>query len=292
MLEAINNFILMLADPLLNWLLIFPRYAVIFIVAILTSAAITFSRRWATDQEWLKRADDDVKRIKSLIKEAKAKKDKEAVKRYKMTIGLIKMRSLKFELKPLLIALIPIVILATWCFGRLGFYPPEPGEVVKIKMYVPQAGMGQLAHMLPVKGVDSANGWVQKPQMDTYPEPDGIWEQCTRWCAVKMRMMPPLGGVVIWKIKAEPSDEPYSLDMVYGSRRYTKEFLVGQRTYGTQMVFFGLYEPVQAIELALEPVKLFGVIGGFGPWFPPWLVAYLIIASIFVPVLKKSFKIY
>lgn len=292
MLETINDFILMLADPLLNWLLVFPLDAVIFIVAILTSAAITFSRKWVTDQEWLKRADDDVKRIKEMIKEAKQRKDKEAIKRHKMTIGLIKMRSMKFELKPLLLAILPILILATWGFGRLGFYPPEPNETVKVKMYIPKSGMGEIAHMLPAEGVDPVSGWVQKPQHDTYPEPDGIWEECTRWCAQKMQMMPPLGGVIIWRVKAPENDEPYELNMVYDGETYTKELLVGQRTYGKQMAFYGLNEPVQAIEFALKRFKLFGVIGGFGPWFPPWMVAYLIIACIFVPVLKKTFKIY
>jgi len=292
MLETINNIILAVADPLLNWLLIFPKDVAIFIVAIATSAAITFSRKWSTDQEWLQRADEDVKRLKELTKEAKEKKDKEAVKRHKMTVGLIKMRSLKFEGKPLLIAIVPILILATWCFGRMGFHPPRDGQDVKIKMYVPSSGIASVAHIIPVEGVTATDGWVQKVVKDTYPEPEGLWDTAMAKLADVLKLHPPLGGVAIWRLRAAAAGKPYTLRIVYGGETYEKKFLVGRKMYSTQFVFFGLDQPVQGIEEALKPFKLFGVIGGLGPFFPPWLVAYLIIALIFVPVLKKVCRIY
>ena len=292
MLETINNFILMLADPLLNWLLLLPKDIGIFIVALATSAAITFSRKWSTDQEWLRQADEDVKRLKELTKKARQRKDKEAVQRQKMTVGLIKMRSLKFEGKPLLIAILPILILATWCFGRMGFHPPVEGDEVAIKMYVPRAGIDSVAHMIPVDGVTAIDGWVQKVKEDTYPVPEGLWDTFKAKCAELLHMTPPLGGVAIWHVKAAAAREPYHLKMVYKDEVYQKEFLVGRKLYSTQFVFYGLDEPVQAIEEALKPFKLFGLLGGLGAFFPPWLVAYLIIALIFVPLLKKVCKIY
>lgn len=292
MLETINNLILVVADPLLNWLLIFPRDVVIFIVALATSAAITFSRKWSTDQDWLRRADQDAKRLKELTKEAKKNKDKEAVQRHKMTMGLIKMRSLKYEGKPLLIALLPILILATWCFGRMGFHPPSEGDEVAIKMYVPRAGIDSVAYMMPVDGVSAVDGWVQRVKEDTYPEPEGLWDTMVGKCADFLQLHPPLGGVAVWHVKALSAKEPYLLKLVYDGEVYEKDFLVGRKIYSTQLVFLGLDKPVQAIEQVLRPFKLFGIVGGFGAFFPPWLVAYLMITLIFVPLLKKVCKIY
>ena len=292
MLEAFNNVVLLLTDPFLNWLLHLPRELAIFIVAILTSLALTFSRKWVTDQEWLRRADADAKRLKTLIREAKARRDKEAAKRYKTSMGEIKLRSLKYEGKPLLVAILPILLLATWGFNRLGCFPPQEGETVAIKMYVPRGGIDGVVHILPLPEVEAQNGWVQQIVLDTYPEPASRWEEVTGGIAEWLNIRPPLGGVATWKLQAPARREPYVLRMVYNGEIYEKDFTVGQKTYAAQAVLVDMDGPVQATEQMLRQVRMFGVIGGFGPFFPPWLVAYLLIAIPFVSILKRTCKIY
>ncbi|MCX7591971.1 MAG: hypothetical protein N2255_10135 [Kiritimatiellae bacterium] len=293
MLETINNLILKVADPLFNWILYLPRDLALFAVAIITSAVLTFSRRWTTDQEWLARADRDQVRLKALLKEAKKNKRKADVARYKQTILQIKTRSLKYEVKPLLVALVPILLLATWCFARLGFHPPREGDVFELKLYVPSAGIGRLVHLVPENGIEAVNGWIRPVEPETPPVPKDWWEKANARAMAFLGMSPPLEAVAIWQLKAKASPTPYHLTMIYDGKPYRKEVLVGQRTYTTPMEVFGPESPVRGIETVFRPLKLFGVVPGIDMLFlPPWLVAYLLIAIPFVSIFKKLFKIY
>ena len=169
MLAWINNAVVALADPLFNWLLRLPTDVALVIVAVGTAAIITFSRLFTTNQDLLRRCDQDKKRLKELIRQAKRQKDKEAVKRYRTTRNMIGMMTMKEEGGPLLAAIVPIAILGTWCFQRLAFVPPRAGETVQVKAYFPVSAVGELAHVVPqeglreVSGEDSGNNghWIQ-----------------------------------------------------------------------------------------------------------------------------------
>jgi len=102
MLETINSLLVHAADWVFGWILYLPRDLALFSVAVLTSASLTFVRKWTTDQEWLHRAVADEARQNQLRKEAKKRGDKEAVQRHKDVVTLIKMKSMRFEGKPLL----------------------------------------------------------------------------------------------------------------------------------------------------------------------------------------------
>ena len=104
MLEAAGNSIVAAMDCLLGWVLYLPRDLMLFTVAVLTSAILSFVRLFSTDQDWLKRAAADRKRLGELIKQARRRGDKQARKRHKATLTLIKVKSLRFEAKPLLYA--------------------------------------------------------------------------------------------------------------------------------------------------------------------------------------------
>ncbi len=308
MLETLNNICLLITDPVLSWLLWLPKDLAIFIVAVTTSAIITFSRKGVTNQEWLKRAEEDVKRQDELAKEAKKRGDKETVRRHKMNVGLIKMRGFRYEGIPLLIAIIPIALLATWCFNRLGFYPPADKETVEIKVYFPRSAMESTIYMIPEDGIGVENGYVRKIVEDRVPPSVTPWDKGVdkivagynkgwEWVVTKVlhAAVPPpqpLGGLAAWKIKAGAGPQPYVLQFVHNGKIYKKEFLVGARKYSTQADVFDPTAPVQAIEQVLRPFMFLRYIGGFGPFVPPWLVAYLLIAIPFVTVLKRVFKIY
>ena len=292
MLQAINDFIVEAMDYVLGWLLYLPRDLRLVLVAVLTSAILTFVRLWTTDQDWLGRANRDQKRLKELIRQARREKDKEAVRRYKQTLMLIKLRSLKFEGKPLLAAVIPIALLATWCFARLGYEPPRPGETVELRLYVPASAIGKHAYVVRRDGLQPLSGWIATVEKDTPPPIRGLWDAFNAKVKKWLKMTPPLEGVARWRFKTTGSKERYLLRIRYDGKTYEKELLVGTR-HAPSAVDFPNDGKVQAIELALKPVKLFGVIGGLDfIHFPPWLVAYLIIAIPFVTVFKRVFKIY
>ena len=102
MFTAINDLLLKIADPLLGWLLWLPTDVVLVVVGVATGAILTFARPWTTNQDLLRRCSQDKKHLRQLIKEAKKKKDKESVRRYRSSLGMISLKTLKSEGLPLL----------------------------------------------------------------------------------------------------------------------------------------------------------------------------------------------
>ena len=291
MFETLNNSIVAMMDYVLGWLLYLPSDAALILVAVATSAILTFVRLFSTDQDWLKRAAADGKRLRELEREAKKAGDPEAVKRYKATAALIKLRSLKFETKPLLYAILPIALLATWCFGRLGFHPPAACDTVEVRAYLPASAVGRPIHIVPMDGVTAETGWVQKVVEDRPPTNESRWERLDDRISSAMGLKPPPEAVATWRLRGSGTHSEYVLRLRYDGRTYERPLEVGTRTYAPPATF---YEdaPVRAVELVMRPVKLAGIVGGIDFLFlPPWLVAYLLIAIPFVSLLKRVFRI-
>ena len=96
-------------------------------------AIIVFSRCFTTDQDLLRRCDQDKQRLKELIREAKRRKDKEAVAA--LSRHAEHDRHDDDEAGRLAVAgsILPIAVLGTWCFQRLAFVPPQAGQSVPVK---------------------------------------------------------------------------------------------------------------------------------------------------------------
>ncbi len=279
MLDWINHAILVLADPLLNWLLRLPTDLALVIVAVGTGAVITLARLFTTNQDLLRRCDQDKKRLKELIREAKLQEDKEAVTRYRATWNMIGMTTMREEGWPLLAAIVPIAVLGTWCFQRLAFVPPRAGETVAVKAYFPVSAVGELAHIVPQEGLrevsredeDGSGQWIQEIVNDE-PGPGGIASN----------------GIATWKIQAKARPEPYTLEIRSKTVTVEKELLVGQPVYSSDVEFYGNEQPVISAQIDMKPVKLLGVVPGIN-WLlmPPWLVAYFLIAIPSVSLIKR-----
>ena len=292
MLERLNDLLVRMMDPVLGWILYLPRDVRLFLVALMTALILVYVRKWTTNQPWLKLADADQIRLDALIKDAKKQKDKEAVKRHQQTIAQIKLASLKYEGKPLLWAIIPILFLATWCFGRLGFVPPKDGETVVVKAYFPNTAIGRVGHVVPCQGIRAENGWVQAVDTDRPLEHPTRWQQVNAWLSAKMGMTTPLEGAAVWKLNAAARDVPYDLKMVVGGKVYEFPLLVGAKRYEPTMKVFtdGI---LQAVEVQLKPLKLFGIVDGMEcVALPPWLAAYLLIAVPFAMLFRRWLSVY
>ena len=168
MLDWLNNAVLTITDPLLGWLLALDRSVALFIVAGASAAILTLVRLVTTNQDLLRRCNRDRKQLKRLIKEAKARKDKDALQRHKATMVLIAGKKIKSEGLPLLAALVPILLLATWCFSRLGYHPLRADEPIQLSAYFPVSSVGKMMHVVPVSGLRAEDGWVQEVAPATY----------------------------------------------------------------------------------------------------------------------------
>jgi len=292
MLETLGRFVVEMMDYVLGWVLYLPRDAMLLVVAGLTSGILVAARKLTTDQDWLARAAADRKRLRELIRQARRNRDKEARKRHKATLLLIKTRSLRYEVKPLLVAIVPVALVATWCFSRLGYIPPKAGERLEVRAYLPSSAIGRLVHMAPVEGVQPEEGWIRRVVKDSPPAREGLWETVNAAMRSFFGAEASPGGVAVWHLRARGRPQAYPLRFHHAGRTYEYDLLVGCRRYSPPVKAFD-GGGVQAVEVVMRPVKLFGVVGGVeGLFLPPWVVAYLLITIPLVYVLKRLLGVY
>ena len=299
MMEFFNVFNLWVAnatDCLFGWILYLPRDLSLFCVAVFTSAALNIARKVRTkDQEWLHRAVADEERQNALIKEAKQRGDRESVKRHKDIINLIKMKTIRFEGKPLLWALLPVGLIATWAFMRIAYVPPRLNEPVVVHAYMASTDIGRNVHLVPEPGVEAVDGWVQSVVKDKAPEISGLWDKTGVWIGdqfLKMlrqeRQAPKLEGVATWHIVAHDKN-PHVLKVRYGGRTYEQPFLAGRHQYEEPVKMFD-EAPIQSIEVVLKPMRLFDFVGDL--WIiPAWMTAYLMICIAFFYIFRRVLNI-
>lgn len=270
MLELWNRISLGVFDVLLGWLLALPSDVAIFTVAIGSALILTGVRLFTTNQDLLRRAAADRKRLGVLTRQAKLARDKEAIQRYRATKSMIAIKTFTAEGMPLLASLLPIAMLATWCINRLEFHPPRENEPVAVRFYTPVSAIGQTMHLVPAPGLTVDGGYVREIESGSY------------------NSIPQ--GVATWAVRGVKADQPYRLTFRYKDETYHQDLLVGQRTYSAA---FAMPNDHVASEVKMRPLKLFNIVPGIEAIvFPPWLVGYLIIVIPFVFITKKVLRIY
>ncbi|HUT60009.1 MAG TPA: hypothetical protein VNA25_19360 [Phycisphaerae bacterium] len=269
MLDAWTTMSLAVFDTLLGRVLTLPSDAVLLVVAIGSAAILTVVRVFTTDQDLLGRAAADKRRLGVLIREARRRGDAKALKRLRATKPQVAMRTLGSEGLPLLVSLLPIAMLATWCLARLEFHPPQDGEAIRVIAYTPVSAAGGVMHLVPQDGLE-ADAWVQPV------------------AAVAGNSLP--HGLAAWTLRARAADVPYRLTLRLKHTSVERPMRVGGRTYTPALVDHG---DGLVTEIRMRPLRLLGIVPGIAAiGFPPWLVAYLVIVIPFVFILKRLLRIY
>ncbi len=288
-LNQLSNWVTIVLDYPLGWLAAIPRDVAVIIVAVGTSLILTIARKWTTDQDRLRRAKNDLKRLKQLKREAKRAKDKPAAKRIGSTIGMINLMKMKAEGKPLLIYILPIALLAIWCFGRLDFYPAEVGDEVVVKAWYPLSSISgdraisytYLVPPSPETGIEMVSDPIQEVVEDPVPTASGEV----------------LNGYAEWTIR--PTKEINAVELVIRHNResVTHPFSAGGRYYEPTVQIHGS-ELFEATQVDLDQYKFLGFVPGIPPGgvpmyiLAPWIVAYLIIVIPTVPLFRKWLNVY
>jgi hypothetical protein len=270
-LEGWTRLSLAVFDALLGWSLRLPADVTLILVAVLSAVVLTLVRLFTTHQDLLRRAAGDKKRLRQLIKDAKGRGDKDAVRRHRAVGAMVAGKQFKAEGLPLLASLVPIAMLATWCFHRLAYHAPRPGDAVEVAAYVPVSAVNSVGvmHVVPQDGL-IANRWVQPIGEAQY---HGQKTGTAAWT---------------FTVPASETSPAYTLLFRYRDQSARRELPVGQRTYPEPFV---RHSDELQTELKLRPIKLFGIVPGVS-WrgtevLPPWMVAYLMIVIPFVFVLKR-----
>lgn len=274
MLDAINSFLMSLADPLLGWLLHLPRDLALVIIAVGTALLLTVIRKWSTNQDMLKRCTDDKAVLKKRVAAAKKQNDKETVTRCGLTVGQIGMKTMMAEGKPLLWSLIPIGLIAAWAFGRMGYLPAQSNETVNLKMYFPEVSE-ELVHLVPQDGVSAANGWIHHVAEDKASDGSSTG-----------------AGVAEWRVRFQTRPQPYILKFRCKGRTLEKEFLADGLRYSTPVSSYG-ENSGELFQIELPIYKPLGIVPGLSAvMLEPWMIAYLAIAISLSFALKPLLRIY
>jgi len=256
MLELWNQFCLVPLDWIMGWALSLPADLLLVLVALGSAGILTGVRRMTTDQDLLRRVGDDKKRLKILMREARQKKDRVALRRMQSTHGRVAMKALAQEGRPLLISLLPIAMLATWCFARMDFHPVQAGETVDVLMFTPVSAIGEPIHVVPQAGLEAADRhWLRIVEPDQAP--DGSVSN----------------GRAQWHLRGDAGR--YRLQFRVKNDTFEQDFLVDGRIYPPPVADHG----GQFIsQLDLRRVRPFGVVPGFDAWaLPPWMLGYVLI---------------
>ena len=290
---AINNFVLSIGGFLFDWMLMMGQSMSVVVIGLVTSAILTFIRPWTTNQDLLGRCMADKKVIKRRLAEAKARKAKakedgdaealaavkEEINNLRMVVGKIGMKQSAQEGKPLLFALLPVILVFVWASDRLAYVPASEGEQVKVTAYFSTSAKDRIAYILPQDGLSEANGeWMKRILLQE----------------VKENQVADCEAVWTLTAKARP-DKPYVLKIQYDDVFYEKELLVGSKTNSPPLEMYN-EESLKVVKLGLTELKPFGFIpnlplGMPGTYIPAWMLVYLLVTIPFVFGLKGIFKI-
>ena len=268
---ALHHLIVAMMDCLLGWLLRFPSDVQLIGIAILSAVVLTGVRFWTSNQDLLRRCRADKARLKTLIREAKTRRDKDAVTRHRTTLGMIALKQLRQEAGPLLASLIPIVLLATWALSRLEFHPLKIGQPVEFAAYFPISAVGKIAHIVPSDDLAAETGWIQE--------------------ITAVTGQGPAHGTATWQLVSSAGPALRGLQVSFGGRTFEHFIHAGSQTYEAPVQTHG--DHLLATELKLRPVKLFGLVPGIPAiHFPAWLTGYLLLIIPLTFLLKKALGVH
>jgi hypothetical protein len=270
MLELWNRLSLGLFDALLGWLLQLSPHLLLCAVALGSAVLLTLVRRFTTNQDLLLRIAADKKRLAVLLGEAKRRRHAEEVKRLRAVKSMVLFKSLRQEVLPLLVSILPIALLATWCLARLEFHPPRGGESIPLVAYMPVSRAGDLIHIVPQPGLGAEGGWIQRLRAVTDEGPPY--------------------ATATWILRGEPSEEPYRIQIRLEGTTLDQELSIGRWIYSSPLIS---HRGQVVTELRMRPFKLFNLIPGIPAiYLAPWLVAYLLLVIPLVPVTRRMLRVY
>ena len=265
MMDRIEEWVMGVGDFLLGWLMGWPSDGRLLGVALGSALILLVARAWTTDQGLLRRCRDDKVRLKQMMKVAKAGGEVAVMKRYRATLGMIAIKQMREEFLPLLVAIVPLGILATWAVHRLEFQRWSVGETVEFAAFFPRSSEGQVTYLIPRAGVKAESGWV----------------------AEISELSPKEGNRLVarWRLTGEAGVESGDLVIRHGGKSFLHPVTVGGQRGEVAMGVLGT-------ELFLKPVQLFGMVPGV-PWLhlPGWMVGYLLLIVPLTFLLKRLFRV-
>ncbi|MCY3023637.1 MAG: hypothetical protein NTW87_32050, partial [Planctomycetota bacterium] len=140
----------------LDWLLapvsLLSPVAALVIVGALTGLAVNLIQKYFSNQNLLGRCKADLKRLKELQRAAKQAGDKDGMLRLAALSRRVSGKYMWGSLKPSLVSVPALCVLAMWTGSRLSFDPIRPGDEIEATAYFEDGAAG-FAHIVPNAGL-------------------------------------------------------------------------------------------------------------------------------------------
>lgn len=270
-LTQFNDWTVRTIDVPLGWLLAWPRDATLLAFSLLTALLMTVARRYVTNQDRLRRCSDDLRQLKRLSREAKQLGDKPRRQRLRSTAAMIKPMQLVEDLKVLAAVILPVAALALWAVERLDYLPPRVGDELTVRAYLPISSVDGVAHLVPANGFELQSSVIQLVRAD--------------------EQLPPV-GVVEWKLRPTTATDELTLTIRHRGESAVHRVAIGQRTYLPPQQL-QQNERLRQTEVELVRYRPLGLplkTENFG--LPPWMVGYLLLTLLTVPLLKRVCRVF
>lgn len=256
-------------DVPLGWLLDMPRDPGLLLFALGTALLMTLGRRVFTNQDLLRRCAADQQRLKSLRREASAAGDRPWLERLRRTGSQIKGLQLVADLRTLAGVLLPVGFLALWASQRLDYLPPRVGEELAVRASFSPSSVDRITYLVPTPGLELKSTAVQ---------------------IVRSTAQSPAMGVSEWTVIPRSTGE---LEIVirHSGESAVHRLAVGGRVY---------HAPLQAhpgprltrTEIELPRYLPLGSHCG-SEWLglPPWMIGYIALTLVLVPLWKRLLRV-
>jgi len=139
-------------DLALGWLTLLGSLGALIAVGALTGFAVNLFQKYCSNQNLLGRRREDLKKLKTLVRDAKASKNEEKAARLLGLTSLISSKYALESLKPALYSVPPLCVLAMWVGARLNHEPVRPNENVEV-IATFEDGASGFAYIIPNENV-------------------------------------------------------------------------------------------------------------------------------------------
>lgn len=139
-------------DLALGWLTLLGSLGALIAVGALTGFAVNLFQKYCSNQNLLGRRRADLRKLKTLVREAKDSKNDEKTARLLGLTSLISSKYALESLKPALYSIPPLCVLAMWVGARLNHEPVRPNENVEV-IATFEDGASGFAYIIPNENV-------------------------------------------------------------------------------------------------------------------------------------------
>jgi hypothetical protein len=282
-------------DVAFGWLLALPRDVALVGLALATVLASVVARRCCADQDRLRRSVADLRVLKTLKRAARqAGAPRSELLRFDHTTAQVRLWQMRVDLRVLGVVIVPLAWIATWAATRLDYEPIELGKDYTLTARLPISSAGRVAHLVPEPWFTPETSLIARAA----PDPDH-----PGWARADWR----LRFVDRDESRAESRGMPLALTMRHAGETATHPVFLDGRRPSPAVAFAAETDdsraaspasessPSESVARRLVESRLSVAEYRFLGWVPgwpaaglaPWVVAYLLLSLLLLPIAKR-----